>query len=130
MPVKVAILDALVAAGASAQVVAAYVKAEYAADEAIASAKREQERDRKGKRRDECSEADWMLLRAAVFDRDNHTCVYCGSIDGPLHCDHVVPFSRGGLSVMDNLATACGACNSSKGHRLLSEWEGHHVHKQ
>lgn len=39
------------------------------------------------------------------------------------HCDHVVPLSRGGLSVMENLATACGPCNRSKNYRTPGEWK-------
>lgn len=48
--------------------------------------------------------------------------VYCG-VDGvPLHADHVLAFSRGGASTMENLATACGDCNVSKGAKPVMEW--------
>ncbi len=64
----------------------------------------------------------WAALRAAVFARDNYTCRYCSDRPADLECDHVVPFSRGGLSTMDNLAAACGPCNRSKSDYLVAEW--------
>ena len=36
------------------------------------------------------------LTRRNVFQRDNHTCQYCGSRDNQLSIDHVMPRSRGG----------------------------------
>lgn len=85
----------------------------------------DKERARKAFRRRECDDATWALLRDAVFLRDGYSCVYCGA-DGPtLHCDHVVPVSRGGRSVMENLVTACAPCNLSKSNKLLvEEWNG------
>ena len=60
--------------------------------------------------------------RRIVFERDNHTCQYCGATNVPLHVDHVHPRSRGGNDDMENLTTACGRCNSSKGNKTLDEW--------
>lgn len=65
---------------------------------------------------------DWHLLRFSVFQRDNYTCVYCGAKTEPLHCDHVIPYSKGGSNDMDNLATSCQFCNTSKGNKTLEEW--------
>src|ERR1051325_1535305 len=56
----------------------------------------------------------WESLRSLIFRRDNYTCQYCGSIEQPLHCDHVIPVSRGGSSLEGNLKTACKPCNLSK----------------
>ncbi len=70
----------------------------------------------------------WLAMRASVFERDGFACTYCGDADGPLHCDHVVPVSRGGTNDIDNLATACFRCNCSKGAKLLSEWECRPAH--
>lgn len=53
-------------------------------------------------------------VRAAVYERDGHACVTCGSGDD-LTLDHVVPWSRGGSDAADNLQTMCRPCNSSKG---------------
>lgn len=56
-------------------------------------------------------------LRFKVLRRDGFTCTYCGR--GPpevqLHVDHVVPFTAGGMTVIDNLKTACRDCNLGKG---------------
>lgn len=32
-----------------------------------------------------------------------------------LHADHVIPFSKGGLTVWSNLVLLCGPCNIAKG---------------
>lgn len=64
----------------------------------------------------------WERLRQWVFARDDYRCVYCGSTEEPLHCDHVHPKARGGGDDPSNLATACRPCNLSKNDRLLSEW--------
>jgi 5-methylcytosine-specific restriction endonuclease McrA len=56
----------------------------------------------------------WPLLRLEVFRRDDFTCQYCDKRGGKLHCDHVVPVSRGGLDHPSNLVTACEPCNLSK----------------
>lgn len=64
----------------------------------------------------------WIAIRAAVFERDGYACVYCGSMEGPLEADHIVPVARGGDDRLENLACACMSCNRSKGAKLLSEW--------
>lgn len=64
----------------------------------------------------------WERLRRFIFDRDGYACTYCGSADLPLHCDHVVPVSRGGSSEPENLTTACKPCNLSKNDRTPQEW--------
>lgn len=66
--------------------------------------------------------AAWQRLRRTVFERDGGVCVYCGSEGGPLECDHVIPWSRGGSNDLENLATACQACNRSKRDKTPAEW--------
>ena len=62
-------------------------------------------------------------LRVIVGDRDQWTCGYCGSRDGPFDIDHVVPVARGGhLTSLENLLLACARCNRSKGAKLVAEW--------
>ena len=59
------------------------------------------------------------LNRRAVFARDGGRCQYCA---GPAESiDHVVPRSRGGQHVWENVVAACRACNTRKRDRLLSE---------
>lgn len=68
--------------------------------------------------------SEWYILRAEIFARDGYICAYCGDREGPHQVDHIVPLSRGGTSVPDNLCVACGPCNASKCDKLLSEWRG------
>ena len=58
-------------------------------------------------------------LRELVLRRDDYTCQLCGAsrYDEPnllLEVDHIVPVSRGGKTVLDNLQTLCWRCNRSK----------------
>lgn len=59
------------------------------------------------------------VSRRAVFARDEYRCQYCG--DRADSIDHVVPRSRGGLDVWDNLAAACRPCNTRKRDRTPDE---------
>jgi len=52
------------------------------------------------------------LSRRAIFARDNHRCVYCGATASSI--DHVVPKSRGGGHVWENVVSACHKCNHDK----------------
>lgn len=56
-----------------------------------------------------------------VFKRDRYTCQYCGAGGGNLTLDHVVPRSRGGATVWENVVVACQRCNAKKGDRPLHE---------
>jgi 5-methylcytosine-specific restriction endonuclease McrA len=53
----------------------------------------------------------------AVWDRDDWTCVRCGT-HKHLTVDHIVPVSKGGTDDFSNLQTMCQPCNSSKGARF------------
>ena len=61
-------------------------------------------------------------LRFEILKRDNFTCKYCGrsSPSVILQVDHIVPFSKGGISVSENLVTSCFDCNIGKRDILLS----------
>lgn len=69
------------------------------------------------------------LSRQAVFHRDGFVCQYCGVESRQLTLDHVVPRSRRGRHVWENVASACIPCNHRKagltpreaGMRLLRE---------
>jgi 5-methylcytosine-specific restriction endonuclease McrA len=61
------------------------------------------------------------ISRRALFARDNWRCAYCGTTGGKLTLDHVVPRSRGGDSVWENVVTSCAPCNLKKGDRLPEE---------
>jgi len=59
------------------------------------------------------------LNRRAVFARDGHACQYCG--ESAENIDHVVPRSRGGDHVWENVVAACRRCNTRKGDRTPAE---------
>src|SRR6058998_2428873 len=61
------------------------------------------------------------ISRRALFARDGWRCMYCGTANGRLTLDHVVPRSRGGDSVWENVVTSCAPCNMRKGNRLPEE---------
>jgi 5-methylcytosine-specific restriction endonuclease McrA len=61
------------------------------------------------------------ITRRAVLARDGWTCQYCGSSRPGLTVDHVVPRSRGGESVWENIVASCAPCNRKKGNRLPRE---------
>lgn len=59
------------------------------------------------------------LSRRGVLHRDGGRCGYChGRADT---IDHVVPRSRGGGHVWENVVAACARCNHRKADHLLSE---------
>ncbi|MDQ3866430.1 MAG: HNH endonuclease [Actinomycetota bacterium] len=68
------------------------------------------------------------ISRRALFARDRWRCQYCGTESGKLTLDHVVPRSRGGESVWENVVTSCAPCNLRKGDRTLDE-AGMRLHK-
>ena len=59
------------------------------------------------------------LTNAALFARDANLCLYCGNEFSrhTLTRDHVVPTSRGGRDIWENVVSACVHCNSRKGGR-------------
>ena len=61
------------------------------------------------------------ITRKAVLARDSWTCQYCGSSKPGLTVDHVIPRSRGGESIWENIVAACPSCNRRKGNRLPRE---------
>ena len=60
-----------------------------------------------------------LRLRWRVLQRDRFTCRACGTSPAltpgvELQVDHIVPWDKGGETVMDNLQTLCSACNLGK----------------
>ena len=53
----------------------------------------------------------------AVYSRDGGRCVYCGSTDN-LQLDHIIPFSRGGATNVENLQLLCQKCNLEKSNKI------------
>lgn len=63
------------------------------------------------------------LSRRTVLARDMYRCQYCGihASKRELTIDHVVPRSKGGTTVWENVVSACGPCNRRKGDRPLEQ---------
>ena len=62
-------------------------------------------------------------LRNSIKTRDKHTCKMCSvSVAAEPHLllevDHIVPVSKGGLSVAGNLQTLCWRCNRTKSNKM------------
>lgn len=62
-------------------------------------------------------------LRTFIKERDSYTCQKCGISTAEeanllLEIDHIVPLSKGGLSIEENLQTLCWRCNRTKGSKL------------
>jgi len=69
------------------------------------------------------------LNRRNLFTRDGNRCQYCGKKfrTSELSIDHVVPRSRGGRTVWNNVVCACMKCNVRKGGRTPAEASMHLV---
>ena len=62
-------------------------------------------------------------LRYQVLKRDNFKCCACGASPAKdpsveLHIDHIVPWSKGGETVIENLQTLWSKCNLGKSDML------------
>lgn len=64
-----------------------------------------------------------LQMRFAVLKRDNFKCCFCGASPATnqsvtLHIDHIVPWSKGGETVIENLQTLCSKCNLEKSNMM------------
>jgi hypothetical protein len=61
------------------------------------------------------------VQKLAIFRRDHQTCQVKLKCDGikviwdDWHCDHIVPWSKGGKTTVENGQVACPSCNLAKG---------------
>lgn len=60
-----------------------------------------------------------LRTRFIVLQRDNFKCCACGASPAKnpaveLQVDHIIPWSKGGETVVDNLQTLCSKCNLGK----------------
>ena len=65
-----------------------------------------------------------LRLRFKILKRDKFSCVNCGASPAKdqnieLHVDHIIPWSKGGETVIDNLQTLCLKCNLGKSDLIL-----------
>lgn len=70
------------------------------------------------------------LVRQLVYRRDGYACRVCGAAprarlatrrSGPLHLDHIIPWSAGGPDRSDNLRTLCGPCNQQRSNYVTGD---------
>jgi 5-methylcytosine-specific restriction endonuclease McrA len=63
--------------------------------------------------------------RVAITDRDQGVCGICWQcVPAPERSlDHIIPLSRGGAHVPENIQLAHKRCNSLKGTKLMQEME-------
>jgi hypothetical protein len=66
-----------------------------------------------------------LRLRFKVLSRDRFTCQQCGASPAKmmgveLHVDHIVAWSKGGETAMENLQTLCSKCNLGKSNLRIS----------
>lgn len=61
------------------------------------------------------------ITNKMLYLRDDYRCAYCGLkfTSKQLSRDHVIPISKGGLDVWENLVSCCKKCNRSKDNKLL-----------
>lgn len=61
-------------------------------------------------------------LKKAVIEKAHSCCEYCTSLArysmSPFAIDHIIPRSRGGKTVLDNLALVCQGCNGAKYNKI------------
>jgi hypothetical protein len=55
----------------------------------------------------------YRYIRLKVLERDNYVCYWCGSAGDTM--DHVIPWSKGGRTTLDNCICACQDCNGQRG---------------
>jgi 5-methylcytosine-specific restriction endonuclease McrA len=116
----------LIAAGADAFRVQAFVEDVASYLDAVYSADRDREARANAERLEynenyEATRKRAYRLKKNIIARDGEQCRYCGTCVGPFHIDHVVPQSRGGESNQDNLVVSCINCNLKKGNKTLEE---------
>jgi 5-methylcytosine-specific restriction endonuclease McrA len=58
---------------------------------------------------------EWL----AVCEKHGNKCLRCGTTEGMLTPDHVVPISKGGTSDISNIQPLCLRCNKVKGAKTV-----------
>ncbi len=64
---------------------------------------------------------DVPLTKRNVLRRDGGVCQYCGTRQGTMTTDHVIPRSMSGGDTWENLVCACPDCNAKKGNRTPAQ---------
>jgi 5-methylcytosine-specific restriction endonuclease McrA len=64
---------------------------------------------------DKLNHRRYRVQRDRVLKRDGYICQICGTDEGEMHVDHVIPRKAGGDNSMENLRVLCKSCNLRKG---------------
>ena len=61
-----------------------------------------------------------LAMRLQVIERDGLVCGLCGGgvEEDDIHIDHIIPVSKGGKDMLDNLQVSHSTCNLRKGNRV------------
>lgn len=64
-----------------------------------------------------------------LYEKQDKKCPYCGisfmengELKMDINIDHIIPSSRGGKNVIENLCLSCFPCNSAKGDMTAEEF--------
>ena len=65
---------------------------------------------------------EWQKIRAAILERDENICGYCGGT--ATQVDHIISKAHSGTDDMHNLVAACAVCNRNKSDKVLlrTQW--------
>ena len=69
---------------------------------------------------DLCPKLHDRQWRQSLHSFTLNSCIYCGNPSESI--DHVLPQSKGGLSITENCVPACLACNGKKSNQEAFEW--------
>ncbi len=69
---------------------------------------------------DFCPKLRVRRWRQSLHNFTNKNCIYCGKPSESI--DHILPMSKGGLSITKNCVPACLACNGDKSNAEAFHW--------
>lgn len=61
------------------------------------------------------SENEWK----ALCEKYNYSCLSCHRNDVRLTIDHIIPISKGGANIIENIQPLCKSCNSKKSTKII-----------
>ncbi|HWI52885.1 MAG TPA: HNH endonuclease [Symbiobacteriaceae bacterium] len=62
----------------------------------------------------------YRYIRLKILARDGNICYWCGEPGDTM--DHIIPWSKGGRTTMDNCICACMECNGQRGDMPAAEF--------
>ena len=59
--------------------------------------------------------------RAEIYHKCNGVCQICNiELKKDFHADHIIPYSKGGLTIIDNGQALCRNCNILKSNKMVN----------